>query len=156
MPRRGTIVRHQPLPDPRYNSVVVTQFMNKIMERGKKSVAQRLFYDAMDQIEARTGKPGVQTFEQALRNATPMIEVKPRRVGGSTYQVPVEIRPDRRISVGMKWLILYARKRAGKGMANKLAAEIMAAAKGEGAAVKKREDTHKMAESNRAFAHFVR
>lgn len=154
MPRRGTIVRHQPLPDPRYNSVVVTQFMNKIMERGKKSVAQRLFYDAMDQIESRTGKPGVQTFEQALRNATPMIEVKPRRVGGSTYQVPVEIRPDRRQALAIRWLIGSARSRPGKGFSDKLAAELMDAAANQGATVRRREETHRMAEANKAFAHY--
>ena len=154
MPRRGTIVRHQPLPDPRYSSVIVTQFTNKIMERGKKSVAQRLFYDAMDQIEARTGKPGIQTFEQALRNATPMIEVKPRRFGGSMYQVPLEIRPDRRQALAIRWLIGSARSRPGKGFSEKLAAELMDAAANQGATVRRREETHRMAEANRAFAHY--
>lgn len=143
-------------PDPRYNDPQVTRFVNMLMWSGKKSVAFDIFYSALDIIKDKTGESAYDVYQKALKNIMPSIEVRSRRIGGATFQIPTEIRPDRRISVGMKWLILYARKRAGKGMANKLAAEIMAAAKGEGAAVKKREDTHKMAESNRAFAHFVR
>ncbi len=154
MPRRGHIPEREIVPDPRYNSAMVSQFVNKIMERGKKSTAQRLFYGAMDIIEERTKKPGIQTFEQALRNATPMIEVKPRRVGGSTYQVPMEIRPERRNALAIRWLIQSARSRPGKTFADKLAGELMDAASNQGATIRKREETHKMAEANRAFAHY--
>lgn len=143
-------------PDPRYNDPMITRFVNMLMWDGKKSLAFTLFYDAMDIVAEKTGEDAYEVFQRALKNIMPAIEVRSRRIGGATFQIPAEIRPDRRISVGMKWLINYSRKRTGKGMANKLSAEVMAAAKGEGAAVKKREDTHKMAESNRAFAHFVR
>lgn len=141
-------------PDPRYNDELVTQFVNNLMLQGKKSVAFKIFYDAMDKIKERTDGDEHATFKKALNNAMPQVEVRSRRIGGATFQIPTEIRPKRKISIGMKWLISFARKRSGKGMAEKLAAELLAASKGEGAAVKRKEDTHKMAESNRAFAHF--
>ena len=143
-----------PQPDPRYSDPMVTQFVNNLMWQGKKSVAYSLFYDAMDIIEEKTGENPHEMWKKALSNITPGVEVRSRRIGGATFQIPTEIRPARKISVGMKWLIRYSRARNGKGYAEKLAAEVMAAAKGEGAAVKKKEDTHRMAESNRAFAHF--
>jgi small subunit ribosomal protein S7 len=154
MPRRGHIVKREVVPDPRYNNVIVSHFVNKVMQRGKKSTAQRLFYGAMDLIEERTKKPGIQLFEQALRNATPMIEVKPRRVGGSTYQVPIEIRPERRNALAIRWLIQSARNRPGKSFADKLASELMDAASNQGATIRRREETHRMAEANKAFAHY--
>jgi small subunit ribosomal protein S7 len=141
-------------PDPRYNDQVVTRFVNMMMYDGKKSTAFSVFYDAMDMIDQKSEEPAIEVFQRALRNVMPSVEVRSRRIGGATFQIPTEIRPDRRMSIAMKWLIKYSRDRSGKGMANKLFAEIMAAAKGEGAAVKKREDTHRMAESNKAFAHF--
>ncbi len=141
-------------PDPRFSDPMVTQFVNNMMWSGKKSAAYTLFYSAMDQIQEKTGEDPHEMWRKALQNVTPNVEVKSKRIGGATFQIPSEIRPARRISVGMKWLIKYSRARNGKGYAEKLAAEIMAASKGEGAAVKKKEDTHKMAESNRAFAHF--
>lgn len=141
-------------PDPRFGDPMVTQFVNNLMWEGKKATAYALFYDAMDIIQEKTGEDPHETWKKALQNITPGVEVRSRRVGGATFQIPTEMRPARKISVGMKWLIRYSRARNGKGMAEKLAAEIMAGAKGEGAAVKKKEDTHKMAESNRAFAHF--
>ena len=143
-------------PDPRFNDPMVTRFVNMLMWDGKKGVAFNLFYDALDMIGEKSETPAYDVFQNALKNIMPAVEVRSRRIGGATFQIPTEIRPDRRVSIAMKWLILYARRRTGKGMANKLSAEIQAAAKGEGAAVKKREDTHKMAESNRAFAHFIR
>ncbi|MCW5853534.1 MAG: 30S ribosomal protein S7 [Anaerolineae bacterium] len=154
MPRRGHLVRREVVPDPRFQSVVVSQFINKIMERGKKSLAQRLFYDAMELMEERTKKPALPTFEQAMRNATPMIEVKPRRVGGSTYQVPIEIRPDRRNALAIRWLIQSARNRPGKTFSEKLAGELLDAASNQGATIRRREETHKMAEANKAYAHY--
>lgn len=141
-------------PDPRYNDQVVTRFVNMMMYDGKKSTAFGVFYDAMDMIDQKSEEPSIDVFQKALRNVMPTVEVRSRRIGGATFQIPTEIRPDRRMSIAMKWLIKYARARSGKGMANKLFSEFMAAAKGEGAAVKKREDTHRMAEANRAFAHF--
>lgn len=141
-------------PDPRYNDQVVTRFVNMMMYDGKKSTAFGVFYDAMDLVEEKSEEPAIEVFQKALRNVMPTVEVRSRRIGGATFQIPTEIRPDRRMSIAMKWLIKYARARSGKGFANKLFSEITAAAKGEGAAVKKREDTHRMAESNRAFAHF--
>ena len=141
-------------PDPRFNDTMVTQFVNNLMWAGKKTTAYRLFYDAMDMIEEKTGENPHDQWKKALQNITPGVEVRSKRIGGATFQIPIEVRPARKISVGMKWLIKYSRARNGKGMSDKLANEIMAAAKGEGAAVKKREDTHKMAEANRAFAHF--
>jgi small subunit ribosomal protein S7 len=129
-------------------------FVNKLMIQGKKSTAQRVFYDALDLIEERAKRPGLEVFEQAVRNATPILEVKPRRVGGATYQVPVEVRPDRRLSLAIRWLVATTRSRGGRSMSEKLAAELMDAANNTGATIKKREDTHRMAEANRAFAHY--
>jgi small subunit ribosomal protein S7 len=141
-------------PDQRFNDPLVTQFVNNMMWSGKKSASYALFYQAMDIIQEKTGEEPHEMWRKALQNITPNVEVKSKRIGGATFQIPQEIRPARRTSIGMKWLIKYARARNGKGFGEKLAAEIMAASKGEGAAVKKKEDTHKMAESNRAFAHF--
>ena len=141
-------------PDPRYGDTLVTQFVNNLMWEGKKSVSFKIFYDAMDIVKSRTNTDEHAIFKKALNNAMPQVEVRSRRIGGATFQIPTEIRPKRKVSIGMKWLISFARKRSGKGMAEKLAAELIAASKGEGAAVKRKEDTHKMAESNRAFAHF--
>ena len=141
-------------PDPRYGDPMVTQFVNNMMWRGKKSVAFRVFYDAMDIIKERTGENEHAIWKKALNNAMPQVEVRSRRIGGATFQIPTEIRAKRKISIGMKWLIRFARQRSGKGIAERMAAELIAASKGEGAAVKRKEDTHKMAESNRAFAHF--
>jgi small subunit ribosomal protein S7 len=141
-------------PDPRFNDPMVTQFVNNLMWAGKKTTAYRLFYDAMDMIQEKLGEDPHDQWKKALQNITPGVEVRSKRIGGATFQIPIEVRPARKISVGMKWLIKYSRLRNGKGMSEKLANEIMAAAKGEGAAVKKKEDTHKMAEANRAFAHF--
>ena len=141
-------------PDPRYKDPQVTQFVNNMMWQGKKSVAFEIFYEAMDLIKERTGDDPHETWKKALANAMPHVEVRSRRIGGATFQIPTEIPAGRKMSIGMKWLIGFARKRGGKGMVDKLAAELIAASKGEGAAVKRKEDTHKMAESNRAFAHF--
>lgn len=143
-------------PDPRYNDVQVTRFVNMLMLDGKKSTAFRVFYDAMDIVDDKSEESAHETFLKALKNVMPQVEVRSRRIGGATFQIPTEIRPERRISVAMKWLIKFSRQRSGKGIANKLAAEVLAASKGEGSAVKKKEDTHRMAESNRAFAHFGR
>jgi len=141
-------------PDSRFNSQTVAVFINKVMTAGKKSVAQRVIYDAMDIVGQRTGKDPLDTFEQAIRNVSPMLEVKPRRVGGATYQVPVEVSPARRLSLAMRWLTASAKARAGKTFAQRLADELLDAAKNTGNAIKKREDTHRMAEANRAFAHY--
>ena len=141
-------------PDPRFGDPMVTQFVNNLMMEGKKSTAFAVFYEAMDKIEERTKENPHAIWKKALNNAMPQVEVRSRRVGGSTFQIPTEIRAKRKISIGMKWLIKFARSRSGKGFAEKLAAELTAASKGEGAAVKRKEDVHKMAESNRAFAHF--
>ena len=141
-------------PDPRYNSVVVAKFVNNLMERGKKSLATRIVYEALDTLEERTKRPALEVFEDALKNATPLVEVKPRRVGGATYQIPVEISANRRMALAMRLLIDSARKRSGRDMAARLAGELMDAARNEGTTVKKREDTHRMAEANQAFAHF--
>ena len=154
MSRRKKAVRRPVPPDPRYDSQTVSKFLNNLMERGKKSLAERVFYGAMDLIEQRTGQPGVNIFKQALSNVKPALEVKSRRVGGATYQVPVEVRPERRTALSMRWLIGAARRRAERSMADKLAAELLDAANNRGTAVKKREDTHKMAEANKAFAHY--
>ena len=141
-------------PDPRYGEPMVTQFVNNMMWEGKKSLAYRIFYDAMDLIEGKSEESPLEMWKKAVSNVTPQVEVRSKRIGGATFQIPTEIRASRKLSVGMKWLIKYARLRSGKGMAEKLAAEVLAAYKNEGAAVKKREDTHRMAESNKAFAHF--
>ena len=142
------------LPDPKFKEVMVTKFVNNLMYEGKKSIAYTIFYDAIALIEKRGSENGLETFKKALNNIMPSVEVKSRRVGGATFQVPTEVRPDRKVSVGMKWLIKYARSRGEKTMTDRLAAEIAAAAKGEGAAVKKKDDTHRMAEANKAFSHF--
>ena len=154
MPRRNRPPRREIAPDIKYNSVLVSRFINKLMQDGKKSTAQRIFYNALDIAEGRAKRPGLEVFEQAVRNATPILEVKPRRVGGATYQVPVEVRPERKVSLAIRWLVASARNRPGKSMAEKLANELMDAANNTGTTVKKREDTHKMAEANRAFAHY--
>src|SRR5215210_6978054 len=154
MPRRGRYDKHPLLPDARYNNLTVSRFVNKLMERGKKGVAERILYDTIDELERRAKRPGIEVFEQAVRNATPVIEVKPRRVGGATYQVPVEIKGDRRQSLAIRWILMAARKRTGRSMADRLAAELMDAANNTGVTIKRREDTHKMAEANRAFAHY--
>jgi len=154
MPRRNRPPKREIAPDIKYNSVLVSQFINKLMQKGKKSTAQTIFYDALDLIEERTKRSGLDIFEQAVRNVTPILEVKPRRVGGATYQVPVEVRDDRRLSLAIRWLVASTRNRSGRSMAEKLAAELMDAANNTGTTVKKREDTHRMAEANRAFAHY--
>lgn len=154
MPRRYRPPKREIVPDPRYNSENVARLINKVMMRGKKSLAERIVYEAFDIIEKRTGKSGVEIFEQALRNVMPVVEVRPRRVGGATYQVPLEVPSFRRRSLGLRWLVEYARQRSGKSMAEKLAAELIDAANNQGGAIKKKEDTHRMAEANRAFAHY--
>ncbi len=155
---RKTRAKKRPLlPDPQYNDQLVTRFVNMMMLDGKKSVAYRIFYDAIDAVSEKTQEGnGLELWKEALNNVMPHVEVRSRRVGGATFQIPMQIRPDRKISIAMKWLISYSRKRNEKSMAGKLAAEILAASKEEGAAVKKRMDTHKMAEANKAFAHFGR
>jgi small subunit ribosomal protein S7 len=152
--RRPRAVRRAVPADPRYDSQTVSKFICNLMRQGKKSVAEGIFYTAMDLIEQRTGQPGVNVFKQALSNSKPVVEVKSRRVGGATYQVPVEVRPDRRTALGMRWLIDYSRGRGEKTMADRLANELVSASKGEGNTIKKKEDTHRMAEANKAFAHY--
>jgi small subunit ribosomal protein S7 len=152
--RRKSAVKRPVLADARYDSQTVSKFINAMMYEGKKSTAERIFYDAMDLVEQRTNQPGVNVFKQALSNLKPAVEVKSRRVGGATYQVPVEVRPDRRTALAMRWLISFSRDRNEKSMAEKLAAEIILASRGEGNAVKKKEDTHRMADANKAFAHY--
>jgi small subunit ribosomal protein S7 len=142
------------LPDARYNSLLISRFVNKLMMRGKKGLAESILYNTIDELEKRAKRPGLEVFEQAIRNATPVIEVKPRRVGGATYQVPVEIKGDRRQSLAIRWVLAAARKRSGKSMVDRLAAELMDASNNVGTTIKKREDTHRMAEANRAFAHY--
>jgi small subunit ribosomal protein S7 len=152
--RRKSAVKRPVLADARYDSQTVSKFINAMMFEGKKATAERIFYDAMDLVESRTSQPGVNVFKQALSNLKPAVEVKSRRVGGATYQVPVEVRPDRRTALAMRWLITFSRDRNEKSMAEKLAAEIILASRGEGNAVKKKEDTHRMADANKAFAHY--
>ena len=154
MPRKGPAPKRQILPDPRHNSKVLARFINKIMLRGKKSLAERIAYGALDIVAEKTGRDPMDIFSQALSNAMPLVEVRPRRVGGATYQVPMEVRPDRRQAMAMRWLIGFARTRAGHSMEEKLAGELMDAANGVGASIKRKEDTHKMAESNKDFSHF--
>lgn len=154
MPRRYNPPKRPVTPDPRYNNVQVAMFINRMMYGGKKNTARRIFYGAMELVEQREKSEPIEIFERALRNVTPSLEVKPRRVGGSTYQVPVEVPPDRARSLAMRWILAAARDRNGRSMAEKLAAELQDAAKGQGNAIKKREDTHRMAEANRAFAHY--
>jgi len=148
------VVRRDVPPDARYGSKSISRFINKVMIDGKKSIAESIVYIALERAENQLRRPAVDVFDQALRNATPVLEVKPRRVGGATYQVPVEIRGDRRVSLAMRWLIASARSRSGKTMADKLASELLDAFHGQGATVKKRDDTHRMADANKAFAHY--
>ena len=154
--RRKQAEKRIPIPDPIYGDVTVAKFIAAIMRDGKKSIAQRLVYGSFDLIEERTGEPGVEVFRKALNNAAPLVEVRSRRVGGATYQIPIEVRPERRTSLAFRWLITFARQRGDKSMANRLAAELLAASRGEGGAVKKKDDIHRMAEANKAFAHFAR
>ena len=154
MPRRSQAIKREISPDAKYQSVLVSRLINKIMKCGKKSTAESIVYGALEVIEQQESKAPVSVLEQAVKNATPLLEVKPRRIGGATYQVPVEVRPDRSLSLAMRWLVNSARARPGKSMVEKLAAELDGASKGQGATIKKREDTHRMAEANRAFAHF--
>jgi small subunit ribosomal protein S7 len=154
MPRRARVKKRIPIADPVHGSVLVSKFINCLMTRGKKTVAEGIFYRALEQAEQKLKKPAFEVFEQALKNATPMIEVKPRRVGGATYQVPIEVSQERGQALALRWLIKYARVRNGKSMREQLAAEIIDAYNGTGASVKKKDDTHKMADANRAFAHY--
>ncbi len=154
MARRNRATKRAVTPDVKYNSELVASFINKLMRDGKKTVASSIFYEALEIAEKRAKKPGLELFEQAIKNSTPLIEVRPRRVGGATYQVPLEVRPDRRQSLAIRWLVNSARSRSGKSMAEKLAGELVDAANNQGSTVKKREDTHRMAEANRAFAHY--
>lgn len=154
MPRKGHVPRREILPDPVYNSELASRFINKIMLRGNKGVAQSIFYNALNVIGEKTGKNPLEVFEAAVKNVMPVLEVRARRVGGATYQVPVEVRPERRLALGIRWLINYSRDRNERTMDERLAAEIMEAAAGTGSAIKKKEDTHKMAEANKAFAHY--
>ena len=154
MPRKGYIAKREVLPDPMYNSIIVTKLINNIMLDGKKGVAQSIVYGAFDIISEKTGKEPVEVFTAAMENIMPVLEVKARRVGGATYQVPIEVRPDRRQTLGLRWLTVYSRQRNERTMREKLAAEIMDAANNMGNAVKKKEDTHKMADANKAFSHY--
>ena len=154
MPRRRRVPKRPLLPDPKFKSTLVTRFVNNLMSDGKKSVAESIFYDAVTIIESRTGQNGLEVFEKAMDNVKPVVEVKSRRVGGATYQVPVEIRSERRIALAIRWLISFSSSRSEKTMAERLALELEQASKNQGATVKKRDDTHKMAEANRAFAHY--
>lgn len=154
MSRRTKGDKKDIIPDPKYNDRLVTQFVSCLMKKGKRSTAEKLFYEALDGMEKKTGQGGLETFHKAVNNVKPVLEVRSRRVGGATYQVPVEVRPDRRTALAIRWIISYAMSRAGKTMSEKLAGEFMAAANNEGASIKKKEDTHKMAEANKAFAHF--
>ncbi|HLN87164.1 MAG TPA: 30S ribosomal protein S7 [Candidatus Limnocylindrales bacterium] len=154
MPRKGEVRKREILPDPKYGDKVVAKFVNTIMNQGKKSVAESIFYDSLDIVTAKTKEDSLGVFKRAIENTRPTVEVRSRRVGGATYQVPVEVRPQRRLSLSMRWLIDAARERAEKSMEEKLAAEIIDAANNRGTAIKKKEDTHRMAEANRAFAHY--
>src|SRR5215468_9421325 len=154
MPRRREVPKREVLPDPLYQSQLVTKFINCVMERGKKSTAEQIFYGAMKQIEQKTGEEPLKTFKKAVENVKPVLEVKSRRVGGSTYQVPVEVNPFRRQSLAIRWLLQYSRERAGKTMTDRLADELIDAANLRGGAIKKKEDVHRMAEANKAFAHY--
>ena len=154
MPRRGKVVRHRTPPDAKYNSVWVQVMINKVMKSGKKSTAERIVYRALDQVGERTKEDPRTVFEQAMRNTMPVLEVRPRRVGGATYQIPLEVRPARQISLAMRWILGSARGRSGRPMAERLAAELIDAYREQGAAIKKRDDTHRMAEANKAFVHY--
>ncbi len=154
MPRRKRATKRKVLPDPKYQSVLVTKFINGLLSDGKRSVAEKIFYNAVDIANKKSNSDGIEVFEKAIENVKPILEVRSRRVGGATYQVPVEIRSDRQQALAIRWIISYARSRSEKTMAERLAGELLAAANKEGASIKKREDTHKMAEANKAFAHF--
>ena len=154
MPRRGNVAKRDVLPDPRYNSKLVTRLINNIMYDGKKGVAQKIVYEAFEIVEEKTGKNALEVFEQAMENVMPSLEVKARRVGGANYQVPIEVRPERRQTLGLRWMASYSRLRSEKTMKERLAGEILDALNGAGGAAKKRDDTHKMAEANKAFAHY--
>jgi len=154
VPRKGFIVKRDVLADPIYNSKIVTKLINNVMLDGKRSIAQKIVYEAFDQVQKKQGMPALEAFEKALENVMPVLEVKARRVGGATYQVPMEIRPERRQTLGLRWLVLYARKRTEKTMGQKLAAEIIDSINGNGGAFKKKEEMHRMAEANKAFAHY--
>ena len=154
MPRRGNVPKREVLPDPVYNSVLVTKLINSVMLDGKKGVAQKVVYDAFKIVEDKTGKNGLDAFKEAMENVMPSLEVKARRVGGATYQVPMEVRPERRQTLGLRWLTTFSRKRSEKTMKERLAGEIMDACNGVGNAVKRREETHRMAEANKAFSHY--
>ena len=154
MSRRSSAIRRDLLPDPRYDSVEVSKFINNLMIDGKKSLSERIFYEALDICQEKSGQPGLTVFTQALNNSKPSLEVKSRRVGGATYQVPIEVRPDRRTALGTRWIISFARQSKEKTMSERLAAELLAASRGEGATIKKKDDTHRMAEANKAFAHY--
>lgn len=154
MSRRSKPKKRIPMPDSLYNDVEVSKFINRLMTRGKKSVAERVFYDAIELLEGKTEEKGIEVFRKSLRKAKPLVRVKARRVGGSTYQVPIEVREDEGLAIGSRWVIDYSRKRKGRSMSDKLAAELLDIYKGIGATVKKREETHKMAEANKAFAHY--
>jgi len=154
MPRRKKIVPREIIPDPKFRDVQVARFINYILRQGKKSLAETIFYDAMDIIEKETKSKGVDIFRKAISNVSPAVEVKSRRIGGATYQVPIEVPAKRKFALASRWIISFAKARSGKSMAHKLARELMDAAKGEGSSIKKREDTHRMAEANKAFAHF--
>ena len=154
MPRRARVVRRPVVPDAKYGNRTISKFVNRIMDDGKRGIAENIVYDALDRIEKQTRRNPVDTFEQAIRNATPVLEVKPRRVGGATYQVPVEIKGDRRFALAMRWILASARARSGHSFAEKLASELLDAAHGQGATIKKRDDVHRMAEANKAFAHY--
>lgn len=154
MPRRGKVERREVPPDPKYGSRTLQKFINKVMRNGKKSLAERIVYTALDLVERQTRRNPLEVFEQAVRNATPVLEVRPRRVGGATYQVPIEIRGERRLSLAMRWLVESARARTGRSMAEKLAAELIDAANGVGATIRRRDELHRMAEANKAFSHY--
>lgn len=154
MPRRRVVAKREVLPDPKYGNITLAKFMNHVMISGKKSIAERIIYGALDTVKAKTNRDPVEVFNEALENIAPLVEVKSRRVGGATYQVPVEVRASRRTALAMRWLVDYSRKRGEKSMPARLAGELMDAAQGKGAAVKKREDVHRMAEANKAFSHY--
>jgi len=154
MPRRTKVTKRQTLPDSRYGSEIVAKFINRIMLDGKKATAERIVYDALDLVNKQMKTDPLEVMDQAIKNATPLLQVKSRRVGGATYQVPIEVRPERGLYLAMRWIVTYTKARSGKSMAEKLAAEIIDAAQGQGATIKKRQDTHRMAEANKAFAHY--
>ena len=154
MPRKGPVRKRPIIPDPVFNNYLAQRFINRLVQDGKKSIAERIFYGALENIEKKANQPGIEVFEKAVRNVMPVVEVRPRRVGGSTYQVPVEVRPDRKTSLALRWLVTNARKRSGRTMRDRLASELLDAANGTGASVKKKEDGHRMADANKAFAHY--